>query len=214
MPRLHPVLLRFVIILSLAGAVFGGAYFAIHELYIKPAIELKADKEQPRPVPPPDPSLPDFQECEGILKAATPAESVAALEKFLRMHPASPKRDEARSMLGELNSTIFFSVRPAEENSVIAKPGDSLGRIAARTKMPIELIVHLNKLQSDKIQLGQRLIAFPTDFRLVLKQSQQRVILMRGDKFFRQYPTLSWPGKKPLVPLAKQTARVRQLHGR
>jgi hypothetical protein len=32
--------------------------------------------------------------------------------------------------------------------------------------------------------------------------------LMNGEKFFRGYPALSWPGKKPLVILAKQTSRV------
>lgn len=202
------MILRLLIILVLAGAVFGGAYFAVHELYLKPQLELKADKDQPRPAPPVDPSLPDFKQCEEIVKNATPTEGVAALERFLRMHPTSPKRDEARDRLGELNSAIFFSARPTEENTLVVKPGDSLGKIVSRSKMPIELIIHLNKLEKDTIHPGQRLIAFPTSFRLTLKQSQQRVIVSNGDKFFRQYPTLSWPGKKPLVPLQKQTSRI------
>ena len=208
LPRAHSVILRLFIILVLAGAVFGGAYFAVHELYLKPKLELKADKEQPRPASPVDPSLPDFKQCEEILKTAIPTEGVAALERFLRMHPTSPKRDEARDRLGELNSAIFFSMQPTDENTVVVKKGDSLGKIVARTKMPIELIVHLNKLQKDTIHPGQKLIAFPTNFRLMLKQSQQRIIVYNGDKFFRQYPTLSWPGKKPLVPMPKQTTRV------
>ena len=202
------MILRIFIILILAGVVFGGAYFAVHELYLKPQLELKADKEQPRPAPPADPSLPDFRQCEEIVKNATPAEGVSALEKFLRMHPTSPKRDEARDRLGELNSAIFFSARPTDENTIVVNRGDSLGKIVSRSKMPLELIVHLNKLEKEIIHPGQKLIAFPTSFRLTLKQSQQRVILSNGDKFFRQYPTLSWPGKKPLVPLQKQTSRV------
>jgi LysM repeat protein len=208
LPNQTLVLLRIAIILILAGAIFGGAYLAVHELYIKPDLALKADKEAPRPLPPVDPSLSDFQHCVSIRQTGTPQEAVAALERFLVVHPGSSKRDEARDIIGELNSGIFFGVTPQDANTVIVKSGDSLGRVAARAKMSVELIVHLNKLQSDRLHPGQKLIAFPTNFRLVLKQKQQQVALMNGDKFFRQYPTLSWPGKKPLVPLPKQTVRV------
>jgi LysM repeat protein len=202
------VLIRLVFILLLAGAIFGGAYLAVHELYLKPKLELQADKEAPRPAAPPDPSLRDFKQCEEIKATGTRQEAMAAFERFLKMHPGSPKREEARDILGELNSAQFFSVQPTDANTVIVKPGDSLGRISAHAKMSTELIVHLNKLENDKIHPGQKLIAFPTNFRLVLNQRQQRVILMDGEKYFRQYPTLSWPGKKPPVFLPKQTARV------
>ena len=199
------MLLRIFFIIALACAIFGGAYIAVQTLYLQPHVNLKADADEPRPAPPKDPSLPDFQQCLEIQKAGAPADAVAAFERFLQVHPSSSKRDEARDRIGELNSSIFFNVKPTEENTVIAAPGDALARIASRAKMSMELIVHLNKLPNDKIQRGQRLIAFPTSFRLVLKQSQQRVILMNGDKFFRQYPTLAWPGKKPLP---KQTVKV------
>ena len=199
------MLLRIVFIIALACAIFGGAYIAVQTLYLQPHIDLKADSDEPRPEPPKDPSLPDFQQCVEIQASGTPTDAVAAFERFLQVHPSSSKRDEARDRIGALNSALFFNAKPAEENTVIAKPGDSLARISNRAKMSIELIVHLNKLQNDKIQLGQRLIAFPSNFRLVLKQSQQRVILMNGDKFFRQYPPLSWPEKKALP---KQTVKV------
>lgn len=203
------MLIRIAIILVLAVAIFGGAYFAVHELYLKPQLALKADKEAPRPMPPVDPSLVDFQHCVGIRQTGEPAEAVAAFEKFLRVHPGSTKREEARDIIGELNSKMFFSVQPTPENVVVVKSGDTLARISARVKMPLELIVHLNQLRVERaIQPGQKLIAFPTDFRLALKQREQKVVLFNGERFFRQYSALSWPGKKPLVILAKQTTRV------
>ncbi len=202
------MLLRLTFILILAAAIVGGTYLAIHELYLKPELKLKADKAAPPPAPPGDPSLPDFLECVALRNNAAPEAAVAAFERFLETYPASTKRTEARDALGELNSAIFFAVKPTAENSVIVKPGDSLGRLSSRTKMPVELIVHLNHLKNDKIHPGQRLIAFPTNFRLVLKQREERVFLFRDDKFFRHYPALSWPGKKPLVLLQKQSARV------
>lgn len=199
------MLLRIVFIIALACAIFGGAYIAVQTLYLQPHLDLKADVDEPRPEPPKDPSLPDFQQCIEIEKSGSQSDAVAAFEKFLQVHPSSSKRGEARDRIGELNSSIFFNVKPTEENTVVAMPGDALARISNRVKMSMELIVHLNKLPNDKIQRGQRLIAFPTNFRLVLRQTQQRVILMNGDKFFRQYPTLSWPGKKPLP---KMTVKV------
>lgn len=202
------MLLRITFILILASAIVGGTYFAIHSLYIEPEMKLKADKAAAPPAPPGDPSLPDFRECLELRRTSSPAAAVAAFERFLEAYPASTKRTEARDALGELNSAMFFNVKATDENSIVVKPGDSIARIANRTKMPLELLVHLNKLKSDRIHPGQRLIAFPINFRLVLKQRDERVILMRDDKFFRQYPTLSWPGKKPLTPLPKQTVRV------
>ena len=207
-PPAQTVLLRLFIILILAVAVFGGAYVAVDKLYLRPKLELQADKAAERLTPPGDPSLPEFQQCLEIQKTGTPAETLDALERFVRNNPTSPKRNEARDLIGLLNSAQFFGVKATDGNSVVVKQGDNISRIATRAKMPLELLVHFNKLQGPKIDIGQRLIAFPTNFRLVLNQKQQRVILMNGDKFFRQYPTLSWPGKKPLVPLAKQTAKV------
>ncbi len=202
------MILRILIILVLAGAIFGGAYLAVYELYIQPEVELKTDKQAPRPEPPVDPSIADFKDCLEVRQTRSPEEAVAAMERFLQVNPASSKRDEARAIIGELNSGLFFSAKPTEENAVIVKRGDSLARISSHTKMSVELIVYLNKLQNDNIHPGQRLIAFPTDFRLSLKQKEQKVVLMRDGKFFRQYSPLSWPGKKPPVILPKQTARV------
>ena len=57
---------------------------------------------------------------------------------------------------------------------------------------------------------GQRLLAPTADFRLVLQQRARRVALYRGDKFFRHYPTLAWPGsnKKPPIILPKQSGKL------
>jgi len=204
------VLLRLLIILLLAASVFGGAYYAVKRLYIEPERRLVADKKLPPPTPPPDPSLEEFARCEEVRRTAQPAEARAAYERFLKEFPESKKRDAVLDAIGEINSAEFFATKPDDTNTYTVKSGDSLGRIATRTKVSLELLVHLNQLKNDVVHPGQRFLAPACDFRLVLQQRARRVVIYRGDKFFRQYPTLSWPGtnKKPVIILPKQSGKV------
>ncbi len=202
------MILRIFVILVLAAAIFGAGWFAIHELYIKPVQQLHADKAMPPPAPPPDPSLADFAKCAEVRRTGTQAQSRAALEQFLREYPASSQRDAAFDMLGEINAAEFFAMKPTEQNTYIVKSGDSLQRVAARTKVPVELLTHLNKIDGRYLHPNQRLLAPTMAFRLVVQQKQRRVVLWNGDKFFRQYPAAEWPGagKPGLRP--KQSGRV------
>lgn len=204
------MLIRLFIILLLAAGVFGGAYYAVHRLYLEPAQRLHADKQLPPPTPPPDPSLEEFARCEELRRVEPPAAARRAFEQFLREFPESKKRDAALDAIGEINSEEYFAVKPSESNVYVVKPGDSLSRVALRTKVSIELLVYLNKLSRDVLHPGQKLLAPANDFRLVLRQKQRRVVLMNGDKFFRQYPVISWPGANKATPifLPKQTGKV------
>jgi len=204
------VLLRLFIILLLAASVFGSAYYAVKRLYIEPERRLVADKKLPPPTPPPDPSLEEFTRCEEVRRTAPLAEARAAYERFLKEFPESKKRDTVLDAIGEINSAEFFATKPDDTNTYTVKSGDSLGRIAARTKVSIELLVRLNQLKSDVVHPGQRLLAPSCDFRLVLQQRARRVAIYRGDKFFRQYPALAWPGanKKPVIILPRQNGKV------
>ena len=202
------MILRIFVILVLASAIFGACWFAVHELYIKPEEQLHRDKALPPPTPPPDPSLADFTKCAEIHRTGNKAESRKALEQFLREYPASTKRDGIYDMLGEINAAEFFAMKPTDANTYVVRSGDSLPRVAGRTKVPVELLTYLNKIDGRYLHPNQRLIAPQTAFHLVIQQKKQRVVLYNGDKFFRQYPAAEWPGggKAPIRP--KQAGRV------
>ena len=202
------MVLRIFAILVLASAIFGACWFAIHELYVKPEQRLHADKALPPPTPPPDPSLADFEKCVEIHRAGNKAASRKAIEQFLREFPTSTKRDGIYDMLGEINSAEFFAVKPTDENTYVVRSGDSLPRVAHRTKVPVELLTYLNKINDRFLHPNQRLLAPQSAFRLVVQQKKQRVVLFNGDKFFRQYPAAEWPGggKAPIRP--RQEGRV------
>ena len=202
------MILRLFVILVLACAIFGAGWFAVHELYIKPEQLLHTDRALPPPTPPPDPSLADFTKCAELHRTGTKAESRAALEQFLREYPASTKRDGVFDMLGEINAAEFFAMKPTDENTYIVRSGDSLPRVAGRTKVPVELLTYLNKIDGRYLHPNQRLLAPPSAFRLVIQQKAHRVVLWNGDKFFRQYPASEWPGAGKPVIRPKQAGRV------
>jgi hypothetical protein len=203
------VLLRIFVILVLAVAIFGGSWFLAHELYIKPEERLREDKAQPPPTPPPDPSLAEFEKCVEISRKGARDKTRTAIEQFLREYPSSTKRGEAHDILGEVNAADFFAARPDESNTYVVKSGDSISRVASRTKVPVELLVHLNRIEARYLHPNQRLLAPACSFRLVIQQKARRLVLDNGDRFFRQYPAAAWPGgdRAPVI-LAKQAGRV------
>ena len=203
------MILRIFVVLVLASAIFGACWFAMHELYLKPEQQLHADKKLPPPTPPPDPSLADFDKCVQIHRAGNKAESRKALDQFLREYPTSTKREGVYDMLGEINAAEFFTTTPTDENTYVVSRGDSVTRVAKRTKVSVEMLIHLNKIDARFLQPNQRLLAPHTAFRLVIQQKSHRVVLYNGDKFFRQYPAAEWPGgnRKPVI-YPKQSGRV------
>lgn len=202
------MVLRIFVIAVLASAVFGACWFAVHELYLKPERQLRSDKALPPPTPPPDPSIADFEKCVEIHRAGDKVASRTALEQFLREYPASTKRDGIYDMLGEINAADFFAMKPTEANTYIVRTGDSLQRVAHRTKVSVEMLTYLNKINERFLHPNQRLLAPKTAFRLVIQQKKQRVVLYDGDKFFRQYPAAEWPGGGKHVIRPKQGGKV------
>lgn len=205
------MLFRLLFLLILAAALAAGGYYAIQELYIKPEQKLLADKALPPPAPPPDPSIAEFERCLEIKNRGSLDEARAAFERFLKEFPESKKREAALDVIGQINSEAFFAMKPDETNTYAVAPGDSLSRISSRRRIPIELILHLNKMENETLQIGRRMLApNMSEFRVVLDQRKRLVVLYNGPKFFRQYPAVNWPGmhKKPVIFLPKATGKV------
>ena len=204
------MLLRLLFLLILAAALAAGGYYAVQELYIKPEQRLLADKKLPPPLPPPDPSIAEFERCMEIKTRGSLPEARAAFERFLKEFPESKKKEAAINAIGEINSESFFSMTLDDSNTYVVGSGDSLSRVSARRKIPVELIIHLNKLENENLQVGQKLLAPTSEFRVVLEQKTRKVVLYNGQKLFREYPAVTWPGmhKKPPVFLPKATGKV------
>src|ERR1043166_4678949 len=86
----------------------------------------------------------------------------------------------AHDMLGEINSAEFFAPRPTDANTYIVQRGDSVSRVASRTKVSVELLIYLNKIDARFLQPNQRLIVPPVAFRLVIQQKTRRLVPYNG----------------------------------
>ena len=211
--------MKALFLIVLAVAIFGtGSYFT-YKMFILPKQALKAEKELPPPPPPPDPTVPEFEKAKAVLKTGKLLESREALAAFVERYPESSKGDEAKDLLGKINTDIFLSTRPAPEKEVyIVKGGDVVTRVAGKLKVTPELLMRANNLEATMLRIGQKLTVAPADFSVIISRKKDKVTLLNKGRFFKQYPVLSWPpqhAKKVLPPgqkappLVKQVGKVR-----
>ena len=203
-----------VLALSILGT---GAYFS-YEILIQPQRALQEEKAQPPPLPPPDPTVEDFEKAKEVTKAGKLVDSREALATFVEHYPESSKIGEAKDLLGNINTTLFLSTRPTpEKQEYIVKSGDVISRVAKHLAVSPELLMRMNNLKTDKLQIGQKLTYAPADFSLIISRQTNRVTVRNQGRFFKHYPILSWssehskthaPGGK-IVPHVKQAGKVR-----
>lgn len=209
--------MKALIIIVLALSIFGAAGYFTYRLFIQPEQALKLEKLMPPTPPPPDLTLPDFQKCVALRKSGKLLEARAAFYAFLDQYPESAKLDEAKNMLGDINTQIFLTpVQTPEKEIYIVKQGDVINRVAGRMKTTGELIMRANNLSGTMLRIGQKLMVAPADFSVVINRKQEKVILNNKGRFFKQYAILAWPpalakkpaGGKPTPPPAKLAGKV------
>lgn len=203
-----------VLALSILGT---GTYFS-YEMLIRPKLALQEEKAQPPPPPPPDPTVEDFEKAKAVTKAGKLVDSREALATFVEHYPESSKIDEAKDLLGNINTTLFLSTRPTpEKQEYIVKSGDVISRVAKHLAVSPELLMRMNNLRTHDLQIGQRLTYAPADFSLVISHKTNRVTVRNQGRFFKHYPILSWPpehtnpaaaGTAPASPV-KRAGKVR-----
>lgn len=186
-------MIKALVIIVLALAVFSAAGYFIYDIVVKPHRQAQQEIAQPA-APPPDPSLPEFEKVRATVKTGSPVEARDALERFVTDYPFSGKLTEAKDLLGEVNSDIFFSTTPApDKKEYIVKSGDALAKITKKFKTTAELIMRQNNLlDPTKLQIGQMLLISEPAFSLVIERKEKRVILFNHGTFFKQYKPRTW----------------------
>jgi LysM repeat protein len=206
-----------LIILVLAFMVFGAGGYFTYEMFIHPKVALEQEKGMPLPPLPPDPALPDFEKAVDVRRNGTLLEAREALSAFVEHNPQSSKIEEARDLLGEVNTAIFLSPVAAPEKEVyIVQKNDVLSRVAARMHTSAELLLRANNLQTTMLRIGQKLTISPGDFALVISRKTDKVVLLNKGRFFKQYAIREWPpihAKKAITarkgpPLPKLVGKV------
>ncbi|HEY3901926.1 MAG TPA: LysM peptidoglycan-binding domain-containing protein [Chthoniobacter sp.] len=215
--------MKALIIIFLTFAVFGGAALVGYKMFVQPEVALKNEKAAPPTPIPPDPTLPDFNKAVAVRKSGKMVEARDALYSFIEHNPQSSKIEEAKDILGEINTDIFLSTIAAPEKEVyIVQKGDVITRVANKLKTTGELVVRANNLQSSMLRIGQKLSVSPAEFSLYISHKTNKVTVLNKGRFFKQYSVLEWPpipvkktttGAKPEKKMGKVTDKLSWLNG-
>jgi LysM repeat protein len=200
--------MKWLFVLLLALAIFGGAAWFGYNTFVKE--EIQVQKEQRGEVTPPpavDVSLPDFEAAVKLRQDGELTEARDALVTFIRKYPNGKHLDEARDILGEVNTEILLSRRPSPEKiEYIVKPGDVLAKIARKLKTTPEMIMRMNNMSGTMLRIGDKLLISHPDFSMVIQRKANLVVLLNHGAFFKQYHIRE--AKLPPKPTAKINAKV------
>ena len=193
--------MKWLFVLLLALIVFGGAAFFSYELFVKPERKIIAEKSGEIPVEPvPDISGPEFQALAKLRQENRLTEARDALVLFLQKYPSGLHVEEAKDLLGDVNTEILLSgYRSPEKEEYVVRSGDVLAKIAARTKTTPELIMRTNNLSNTMLRVGQQLLISHPDFSLFIQRKAQIVVLLDHGQFFKRYhmKTVKLSAKQP-----------------
>jgi len=202
------------VVLLLAAAIFGGAAYFTYELFVRPTKQLADEKLAPATPRPPDPALPEFKKAMAVLKSGDLLGARDALSRFVEQNPHSQMLDEAKEHLGNINSDILLSPKPAPEKQVyVVKPGDVLNKVARITKTSPDLLMRSNGLTGIMLRINQQILYTPADFSVLINKKEGKVVVLNRGKFFKHYPIRNTfgaaaPKKGATGPVPKQSGKV------
>jgi lipoprotein-anchoring transpeptidase ErfK/SrfK len=128
---------------------------------------------------------------------------IGAIETYRKALKASDLsenlRDEIENQLGRLNMIFLTNSIPGPGKGIYeVKPGDSLERIARRTKTTVELLEKMNNIHDPhRIRPGMR-IAFPTGkFEVFVSRKTLTLTVSYDGEFFKKYRVALGMPEKP-----------------
>ena len=198
-------LLKALVILGLVTVLVGGGAGAYYFLIQQPKEqdEKEAHAAAPDAQPTPDPSTPDFEKIRDLRRNQQYAEAHAAAEAFLMRYPSSEHRDDAETMLGELNVLDLMSNAPGPDKiDYTVQRGDVIDRVAHKTKCDEELLFQANGLERTMLRIGQKLRIPQVDFAVEIHLKQHKIVVLNHGRFFRSYPIAN------SKPVAKKFADI------
>src|SRR5256884_6735458 len=200
--------MKWFFVLLLALAIFGGAAWFGYNTFVKEEMEVKKEQRgEVTPLPAVDVSLPEFEAAVKLHQDGKLTEARDALVAFIQEYPNGKHLDEARDILGEVNTAILLSRHPSPEKiEYIVKPGDVLAKIARKLKTTPEMIMRMNNMSGTMLRIGDRLLISHPDFSMVIQRKANLIVVLNHGAFFKQYHVRE--AKLPQKQPAKITAKV------
>ena len=181
--------MKWLFALLLALAIFGGAYYFSYNVLFKQEIAVQQEQRGGIPnTPLPDVSLPEFQAAAKLREEGKLLEARDTLIAFIAKYPNGQHFEEAKDMLGAVNTDILFSpVASPEKREYVVKKGDVIARVAQRMHTTPELIMRTNNLKSTMLRIGEKLLISNPEFSLFIQTKAKLIVLLNHGNFFKQY---------------------------
>ncbi|MDQ2866979.1 MAG: LysM peptidoglycan-binding domain-containing protein [Verrucomicrobiota bacterium] len=203
--------MKWLFALILACGIFGGAYYFASRVLFKQEIAVRQEKRSDFvPEPTPDASLPEFEAVAQIRQQGDLNATREALISFIQKFPGSSRVEDARTMLGEVNTDILLNPVPSpDKQEYTVRSGDVLAKIANKMKSTPELIMRTNNLTGTMLHIGDKLYIAHPDFSLFIQTNAKAVVLANHSQFFKRYYIREV--KLPPKPAARITTKVAEV---
>ena len=149
---------------------------------------------RPQPVAPAvsaPPAAPALTTVEQAIARQERVEARQLCQQLLQEHPESPAAAQAQQRMGDINVQLLFHPSSAPGapfyKGYTIEPGDTLGRIARRSKTTVELLQKANRLAGEKILVGHALKVPTVAFSVVVDKSQNTLTLKADEEVVKTY---------------------------
>src|SRR5215510_918502 len=194
-------LVKLLIIAGLAIGIFGGGGYLAYSLFFKKPDKLKPGVNHPVVTPTPDQGVTMFEQASREIERGNKESGEKILLALIQNLPDSEKNGDAKRLLSSMNVREFFSTQPGpDKTEYVVVRGDSMAKIAGKTKCAPELIFKANGLDSLTIQPGQKFVIPRGEFSLLINLKKRDLTLLNKGAFFRWYEPLEFKFPAKTVP--------------
>jgi LysM repeat protein len=192
---------KVLIIAGLSIGIFGGGGYLAYRLFFKKAEKFMLGVYRPVVTPTPDPGVAMFEKANQRIERGEKESAEKILLAVVQNLPNSEKNNDAKRLLSSLNIQAFFLAKPGPDKiEYVVARGDSMVKIASKTKCAAELIFKVNGLDGLTIQPGQKFIVPRGEFSLLISLKNRDMTLLNKGTFFRWYEPLEFKLPAAIVP--------------
>lgn len=135
----------------------------------------------------------EFEQAQLLLARQKWAEASHVLQPFVQ--DTDGFGSEARAIVGRINIVRYLSRMHPYSSVYTVRKGDSLPKIASKTKCPVDLLMLFNGLTTPSaLKIGQKLVFIDMPLRLEIYPSLNELAVWDGDALVSSYKILSIKG--------------------
>lgn len=154
----------------------------------------------------------ELEQARQLLYEHKGAEAAHILLPFIKEDGVTGS--EARRITGLVNVPRYLSRRHPNAKIYTVKRGDTIGRVAATTKCPIDILMMLNGMvELSGLKIGQKLVYIPMTLRMEIHPAQNELSVWDKDRLVADYRIVRHQGLKGIEETTV-TARDGYLHSK